>query len=125
MLIGQLAEKSGLSRDTIRFYEKEDFIRAITRNNGYKDYPEQTIQQLELIKTAKTLGFSLAEIKQVSLLLAQGDIPASQLQQALQNKIAMIDDKLAKLQQMRMLLVNAARGADCPLRQDCDLTPFE
>lgn len=125
MLIGQLAEKSGLSRDTLRFYEKENFIQAITRHNGYKDYPQQTLQQLELIKTAKALGFSLAEIKQVSLLLAQGDIPASQLQQALQDKIALIDDKLAKLQQMRLLLLNALQGADCPLRQDCDLPVFE
>ena len=125
MLIGQLAEKSGLSRDTIRFYEKEDFIQAITRHNGYKDYPEQTLQQLELIKAAKMLGFSLAEIKQVSLLLAQGEIPGARLQQALQAKIAVVDDKLTKLQQMRQLLVNAAQGADCPLRQDCDLPTLE
>lgn len=121
MLIGQLAEKSGLSRDTIRFYEKEAFIQAITRNNGYKDYPEQTLQQLELIKTAKALGFSLAEIKQVSLLLAQGAVPGTRVQQALQDKIAMIDEKLAKLQDMRQLLMSAAQGADCPLQQDCEL----
>lgn len=125
MLIGQLAEKSGLSRDTLRFYEKENFIQAITRNNGYKDYSEQTLQQLELIKTAKALGFSLAEIKQVSLLLAQGEIPGTQVQQALQAKIALVDEKLAKLQQMRLLLLNALQGADCPLRQDCDLPSFE
>jgi len=58
MLIGQLAKQTDLSRDTIRFYEKMQLIQSITCNNGYKDYSEQTLQQLQLIRTAKNLGLS-------------------------------------------------------------------
>ena len=65
MLIGELSQQVNLSRDTIRFYEKMELIQPLVRNNGYKDYPEQTLQQLKLIQTAKNLGFTLAEIKQI------------------------------------------------------------
>ncbi len=76
MLIGELAKQAQLSRDTIRFYEKTKLIQSITRNNGYKDYPEQTLQQLQLIRTAKHLGFSLSEIKQILQMTEQNEIPA-------------------------------------------------
>ena len=48
MLIGQLSKHSELSKDTIRFYEKMALIQSVTCANGYKDYPEQTLQQLLL-----------------------------------------------------------------------------
>ena len=121
MLIGKLAERVGLSRDTIRFYEKSQFIQSITRNNGYKDYSEQTIQQIQLIKTAKLLGFSLGEIKQMLNLIEQGDIPGGQVQQTIQKKIELIDEKIGRLNDIRQMLVNLSVGEDCPLRKNCAL----
>jgi DNA-binding transcriptional MerR regulator len=44
MLIGELSRQINLSRDTIRFYEKMELIQSFVRGNGYKDYPEQTVQ---------------------------------------------------------------------------------
>lgn len=125
MLIGQLAEHVGLSRDTIRFYEKSNFIQSITRNNGYKDYPAHTIQQIQLIKIAKVLGFSLAEIKQILTLMEQGDIPSGQVQQTIQQKIELIDEKIAGLNNIRGMLVNLSLGEDCPLRKNCPLPNLE
>ncbi len=121
MLIGKLAERVGLSRDTIRFYEKSQFIQSITRNNGYKDYSEQTIQQIQLIKTAKLLGFSLSEIKQMLNLIEQGDIPGGQVQQTIQKKIELIDEKIGRLNDIRQMLVNLSVDEDCPLRKNCAL----
>lgn len=118
MLIGKLSEQVGLSRDTIRFYEKSNFIQSITRNNGYRDYPEFTVQQLELIKVAKSLGFSLAEIKQVSDLLAQGEISSENLKELIAKKLTIIDEKIQHLQHIRQLLQNIP-AVECPLRQGC------
>ena len=121
MLIGQLAKQTELSRDTIRFYEKMQLIQSITRNNGYKDYPEQTLQQLHLIRTAKNLGFSLNEIKQILALTTQGEIPAIQVQDIFQDKLNMIDEKIAQLHRMRSMLSGLVQGEACPLRKDCPI----
>ncbi len=66
MLIGELAQKTGLSRDTIRFYEKVGLVTPFQRNpeNGYKEYDNDAIDRLILITQAKALGFTLSEINQ-------------------------------------------------------------
>ncbi|WP_332605212.1 MerR family DNA-binding protein [Acinetobacter sp. ESBL14] len=124
MLIGQLAKQADLSRDTIRFYEKMQLIQSITCNNGYKDYPEQTLQQLQLIRTAKNLGFALSEIKQILAMTAQDEIPAPQVQTILQEKLNMIDEKIAQLHQIRTMLNKLTQGEACPLRADCPIPAF-
>lgn len=121
MLIGQLAKQTELSRDTIRFYEKIQLIQSITRNNGYKDYPEQTLQQLHLIRTAKNLGFSLNEIKQILALTTQGEIPAIQVQDIFQDKLNMIDEKIEQLMNIKTMLSRLTQGEACPLRTDCPI----
>lgn len=121
MLIGELAKQAHLSRDTIRFYEKMQLIQSITCNNGYKDYPGQTLQQLQLIRTAKNLGFSLGEIQQILEMTAQDEIPAIQVQGIFQEKLNMIDEKIAQLHQIRTMLSRFTQGEACPLRKDCPI----
>ncbi len=119
MLIGQLAKQANLSRDTIRFYEKMQLIQSMTCNNGYKDYPEQTLQQLQLIRSAKNLGYTLNEIKQILNMTAQEEIPAAQVQTLLQEKLNLIDEKIAQLYQIRSMLTQFTQGEPCPFRADC------
>ena len=116
MLIGQLSKHSELSKDTIRFYEKMALIQSITCANGYKDYPEQTLQQLLLIRTAKNLGFSLNEIKQILEMTTEQEIPS-----IFQEKLAAIDEKIFQLQQIRNMLSQFTQGEPCPLRRDCSI----
>ncbi|MDR3715349.1 MAG: MerR family transcriptional regulator [Puia sp.] len=64
MLIGELVLKSGLSRDTIRFYEKQGLIKIgckQRRNNNYKEYSEEVLKRLHTIKRMKNFGFTLNE----------------------------------------------------------------
>jgi MerR family copper efflux transcriptional regulator len=47
MKIGELASATGLSRDTLRFYEKRGLLLPRRRDNGYRDYaPEASAQAL-------------------------------------------------------------------------------
>ncbi|MNZ05796.1 HTH-type transcriptional regulator HmrR [compost metagenome] len=122
MLIGELSRQINLSRDTIRFYEKMELIQSFVRgNNGYKDYPEQTVQQLKLIQTAKNLGFTLAEIKQIILLVNVSEIPATQFHAILLEKLGAIQEKIVQLQQMQSMLENILDGEPCPLRNGCEV----
>ena len=121
MLIGELSRQINLSRDTIRFYEKMELIQSFVRNNGYKDYPEQTVQQLKLIQTAKNLGFTLAEIKQIILLVNVSEIPATQFHAILLEKLGAIQEKIVQLQQIQSMLENILDGEPCPLRNGCEV----
>ncbi|MFN0293524.1 MerR family transcriptional regulator [Pedobacter helvus] len=59
MLIGELVAKTGLSRDTVRFYEKQGLIavgRKQRRENNYKEYSDEVLERLLTIKRLKNFG---------------------------------------------------------------------
>jgi len=68
MRIGDLSKQSGLSRDALRFYERNGLIGSLpsqSATNTYRDYPAGTLDRIEMIEQAKAAGLSLADIKQV------------------------------------------------------------
>lgn len=97
MQIGELSQRTGISRDTLRFYEKRGFIRAARRPNGYRHYPAETVQLLDFIAMAKKLGFTLAEIEAELPALAEAGISEERISAILTSKIAAID---AHIEQM-------------------------
>jgi DNA-binding transcriptional MerR regulator len=64
MKILELEKKTGLPRDTIRYYEKIGMITLPYRNSsGYREYNTKHINELHFIRRAQEVGFSLKEIK--------------------------------------------------------------
>ncbi len=61
--IGQISVKTGVSCKTIRFYEELGLISPPERLNKYRVYNDGHIQQINLVKQAKELGFKLSELK--------------------------------------------------------------
>lgn len=124
MQIGEMAQATGLSRDTLRFYEKRGLLRARRGANGYRDYPPEAADWLRYLRTAQQLGFTLAEIEaDMPLLAAAGDpATADLLRAALARKLGDIDARIAGLTQLRGELLRrmALQAADCPLRGDAD-----
>ncbi|MEO6014639.1 MAG: MerR family transcriptional regulator [Devosia sp.] len=101
MQIGELASRSGLSRDTLRYYEKQGLIRATRRLNGYRHYPEEALFVLAYIGTAQRLGFTLAEISRELPALADEGIPATRIAEILRIKIAALDERITGLMALR------------------------
>ncbi len=65
MRIGELAKRTGTSRDTIRFYEKAGLIQSDAEagaSNTYRDYSEETVFTLDLIRDAQAAGMSLSDL---------------------------------------------------------------
>jgi MerR family copper efflux transcriptional regulator len=120
MQIGEMAQATGLSRDTLRFYEKRGLLRARRGANGYRDYPPEAADWLRYLRTAQQLGFTLAEIEADMPLLASADDTATAqlLRAALARKLADIDARIAGLTQLRGELARrlAPQAAACPLR---------
>src|SRR5574343_354770 len=115
MLIHTLSKRVGLSRDTLRFYEKLGLIESQRAENGYRHYTEQMVFRLELIQLAKSLGFQLNEIAElIGILSLQQQLSVEQLQESLQGKLKEIDDKLQQLQSLKGLLQGVLSQQLCP-----------
>jgi DNA-binding transcriptional MerR regulator len=118
MRIGQLATATGLSRDTLRFYEKRGLLTAQRGSNGYREYPPEAAQWLRYIRTAQSLGFTLAEIEADLPLAADPDASAPALRDALRRKLDDIDRRVQGLAALREELARRLDEtmAACPLR---------
>ncbi|GAA5702248.1 MerR family transcriptional regulator [Streptomyces avermitilis] len=115
MRIGELAAQAGMTRDTIRFYEKVGLVTGRRLANGYRDFPPETVPWLHYVRTAQTLGFSLAEIARHGEELREAPDAAEALSALFEGKIQVIDARMAELATLRTEL--AARvGTGCPLR---------
>jgi DNA-binding transcriptional MerR regulator len=119
MLIGELSEKTGLSRDTIRFYEKEGLIKMpkkLRRENNYKEYPESTVDRIVLIKSIQEFGFTLKEIDIFFELWQEEDASCKNLVFTLENKLAQVEATLLKFNLLKERLTSSlqkCRNNEC------------
>ena len=72
--IGQVAEQTGLSLRTIRFYEENGLVIPTARSEGgFRLYSDTDVARLEVVKRMKPLGFTLEEMQELLTLLAELD----------------------------------------------------
>jgi len=121
MLIKKLAQRTGLTPQTIRFYEREGFLdqRYIQRRtNNYRDYTEEAVQYLLHLKAGQAVGFTLAELKAFTDPEALGGWTTEQQLAFLRQKITDINQRIAQLEQMRThmtdLMYAKEHGTQCP-----------
>ena len=118
MQIGELSAATGLSRDALRFYEKRGLLTSQRSANGYRVYAPEAAPWLRYVRTAQSLGFTLAEIEADLPLLAAADASAPALREALRRKVGDITRRVDGLLALRDELERrlAEPMADCPLR---------
>ncbi len=104
--IGQVARRTGVGIETIRFYEREGLLEEPPRRtSGYRQYSEQVVKRIHFIKRAQKLGFSLKEIAELLLLRVDGQTSCEEVKQRTEAKIAEVERKLVELQRMRQALL--------------------
>lgn len=97
MRIGELETRSGASRHTLRYYEQIGLISPIRRSNNYRVYTAQTLQDLDFIQRAQSMGFSLAEIGQILDAQRNQTIDCAEGAKLIEKKMAEIRQKIADL----------------------------
>jgi MerR family copper efflux transcriptional regulator len=113
MKIGKLANKTELSIDTLRFYEREGLISSPRRLfSGYRDYSEEVLGRLEFIKEAKGLGFSLREIKELLSMGVKSTRECGPVTHKAQQKVAEMKAEIERLQRLRRTLRKLVRDCD-------------
>ncbi|WP_299212741.1 MerR family transcriptional regulator [uncultured Aquimarina sp.] len=108
MKIGDLAKRTSVSRDTIRFYEGKGMLTNVTRPfewNNYKDYGEENVKRIQIIKYLQRFSFTLKECKE---LLDQKDASTDgciNKSAAFQIKLVIIEKQIIELQKTRDALI--------------------
>lgn len=105
LLIGDVAERTGLSAPTIRYYESIGLVKPPARSDaGYRRYSDTTIQELAFIKKAQALGFSLDEIAEILKLSRAGTAPCEHVLDLAQRHLAAVDERIRHLTAFRKQL---------------------
>ncbi len=112
MKIGKLAEITGLSVDTIRYYEHRGILPKPARGeNGYRRYSITDVGLLRFIVHAKGLGFTLEETKSL-ISLRTGKVNCSAMKRIALSKADDIAEKIKQLAAMQKSLENLAKECD-------------
>lgn len=129
MTSGQLAKAANVNTETLRYYERRGLMpEPPRRDSGYRTYPQESVARLSFIKGAQDLGFSLEEIKELLALRVDETASSGEVRRRAQTKVAQIDEKIRKLQEMRNALdhlVEQCHGegptSECPILEAMEM----
>jgi len=126
--IGEVADRGGVSLQTIRYYERQGLLPKPPRlASGYRMFPDTAVRRVHFIKRAQELGFSLAEIREMLSLRENADAGAQDMRERARAKIADIEEKIRRLRAMKSALTALAEScpgcgplSDCPILDALD-----
>nr|MBB5291207.1 MerR family gold-responsive transcriptional activator of gol and ges genes [Brevundimonas basaltis] len=109
----------------IRYYESVGLIRPADRtDSNYRDFGERDVRELQFIRRARDLGFSVEEIGQLLSLWRDRARPSREVKAIAQKHVADLDARVAEMQAMADALRTLAKGCagddrpDCPILMD-------
>ena len=116
--IGELARRTALSIDAIRFYERRKLLPPASRSAGrFRLYTPDAIERLRFVRRMQGLGFSLQEIKELMGVRADRTHACSAVRQFLKTKLADVTVRIRELQQLESELNADLRKCNRALKQ--------
>ncbi|MEK6281690.1 MAG: heavy metal-responsive transcriptional regulator [Acidobacteriota bacterium] len=114
--IGEVAKRSGVSIDSLRYYEKLRLLPGSQRSaGGFRLFTHEHIERVRFIKQAQELGFSLEEIK--GLLATGGADECRKVRDLLRLKLSELDERLKAMKGFRRVLAKQLSGCEKDLDQ--------
>ena len=120
--IGALSKHTGTSIETIRYYERVRLLPAPARSSGgYRLYGTGHLKRLNFIRRARTLGFSIGEVRTLLRLADERRRPCAEVRLVAAAHLKDVRAKITDLRRMeRVLKATVARCAegkrsDCPV----------
>lgn len=96
--IGELAKQTNLAVGTLRYYSDLGLLLPVQRGeNGYRYYSQDAASQVQFIKKAQALGFTLEEIKQILDVRDRGEKPCNLVQSLLNEKIEQLEIQIQRM----------------------------
>ena len=108
MRIGEIASRSGVTVDTVRFYERLGVLPSPEREpSGYRDYAPETVERIQLTRELQAIGFTLNEVIDALAAHDAGGATCESERWRLDAVLARVDAKLAELDAVRGRIVEA------------------
>jgi len=104
MKIGRLSELTGLSIDTLRYYEKIGLIDPPYRKGGQRLYEPDAVRWIDFLKALKATGMSLDDMKRYALMRRKGNTTAANRRVMLENQHVLVLKKIEELNTCAALL---------------------
>jgi DNA-binding transcriptional MerR regulator len=115
--IGAVATRTGLSIDTIRFYEREGLLNAPIRSEGgFRLFQEKDVEVLRLIRCGQSLGFSLQEIRELLFVRNGMCAPCADVKRLLEQKLAAVRQRVSEMVEMERDIATALQKCKRALR---------
>lgn len=104
-LISEFAEKSGVNKETIRYYEGKKILEEpIRTDSGYRLYSDADIKRVKFIKQMQNLGFSLNEIYKLLGVVDQDSVRCQNMFDFVSQKQIEVQKQIADLKQIESML---------------------
>jgi MerR family transcriptional regulator, copper efflux regulator len=115
MLIGEVARRAGVSRDTVRLYTRLGLVPCTPRQAGsrtYADYDEDAVELIKNVKVSQSIGFSLSELVPIAAVYIAGQLDDGMQRALLQTKLTEIEERQRSLAQMSEYLRSKLNDLD-------------
>ena len=100
--IGEVANRSGLTVKTIRFYCDEGLIQPISLSaGGYRLFDDVVFMELALIRTLRAMEMPLPDVRQILAARRSGVCTCSDLKARIRSKAGEIGEKITAMQNLQ------------------------
>jgi DNA-binding transcriptional MerR regulator len=111
--IGEVSKLTGIGIEALRFYERSGLLGVPARtNSGYRVYDRTVLEQLDFIKRAQILGFTLDEIKQIINEKKAGQSPCTHVREIVRRRLDDLDERMREMKRHRNELARALKTWD-------------
>jgi DNA-binding transcriptional MerR regulator len=120
MRIGELAQRVGVSTDTVRFYERSGWLpRPTRRDNDYREYGDADAEHLRLLIDLRRLDLPLEDAARIASWCHAGHCAetTNELPRLIAERRADVADRIAGLQALDARLANLERHLRAPRRE--------
>lgn len=101
-LAGELAKAAGVSRDTLRHYERKGVLSRPRRGaNGYRRYDENALDRVLLVRRALSVGFTLDELARILSERDKGGAPCRKVRGLVAEKLLNVKAQIICLEDLR------------------------
>jgi DNA-binding transcriptional MerR regulator len=108
MKIGEVAKRSGVTVDTVRFYERVGVLPPPERRpSGYRDYASDTIERIQFTRELQAIGFTLSDVVDALTAHDAGGATCESEQWRLEAVLDRVEAKLAELNAVRRRILQA------------------
>ena len=99
---GELAQRAGVSKDTLRFYERQGLLPRPERTaNNYRTYPPEAVARVLWIRKVLAAGFTVDELARILAERDRGGVPCRKVRDLGAAKLADLEERIRELMESR------------------------